>query len=210
MDAGMALLYLDARSRRRSSGARSTGFGSVMARSLSVCVFCGSSFGRDPAWAALASATGAMLARHGAEVVYGGGRVGLMGLVADAALAEGGRVVGIIPRHLARAEVEHAGLSELIETQTMSERKTAMIARADAFVVLPGGLGTLEELLEVLTLRQLAQHDKPAVIVDAGGYWQGLAHLLEAIVAEEFARPGNLDFLTWVAGVEELPSALGL
>ena len=181
-----------------------------MAQSLSVCVFCGSGFGRDPAWAELASATGAILARHGAEVVYGGGHVGLMGLIADAALAEGGRVVGIIPRHLARAEVEHAHLSELIETETMAERKMAMIARSDAFVVLPGGLGTLDELLEVLTLRQLSQHDKPTIIVDAKDYWQGLARLLDEIVAEDFARAGVLDFMTWISRAEELPQALGL
>lgn len=213
MDAALALLYLDAQravGRPKAARRRSICLRSIMARSLSVCVFCGSSFGKNPAWASLASATGAVLARHGAEVVYGGGRVGLMGLVADAALAEGGRVAGIIPRHLARAEVEHAGLTELIETETMSERKTAMIARSDAFVVLPGGFGTLDELLDVLTLRQLAQHDKPTVIVDAAGYWQNLRRLLEGIVAEDFARPGNLDFMTWIGSAEELPRALGL
>ncbi len=181
-----------------------------MVQPRSVCVFCGSGFGKDPAWSELASATGAILARHGAEVVYGGGHVGLMGLVADAALAEGGRVVGIIPRHLARAEVEHAGLSELIETETMSERKMAMIARSDAFVVLPGGLGTIDELLEVLTLRQLAQHEKPTIMVDAKGYWQGLARMLDAIVAQDFARASVLDFMTWITDAAELPAALGL
>ena len=181
-----------------------------MTEPFSVCVFCGSGFGRDPAWAQAAGATGAILARHGAEVVYGGGHVGLMGLVADAALAEGGRVVGIIPRHLARAEVEHAHLTELIETDTMAQRKIAMIERSNAFVVLPGGLGTLDELLEVLTLRQLGQHDKPTVMVDTKGYWQGFARLLDAVVAEDFARPGILDFMTWIATPEELPAALGL
>ena len=176
----------------------------------SVCVFCGSGFGSDPAFREAARTTGDLLARHGAEVVYGGGRVGLMGVVADAALAAGGRVVGIIPRHLARAEVEHAGLTELIETETMSQRKALMIERADAFVVLPGGLGTLDELLEVLTLRQLGLHDKPTVMVDLGGYWQGLAGLFDHVVAERFAAGGIMDFMRWVADPAELPAALGL
>jgi len=181
-----------------------------MVKPLSVCVFCGSGFGKDPAWAQAASATGAILARHGAEVVYGGGHVGLMGLVADAALAEDGRVIGIIPRHLARAEVEHGHLTELIETETMSQRKTAMIDRSDAFVVLPGGLGTLDELLEVLTLRQLGQHDKPTIMVNTNGYWQGFAQMLDAIVDEDFAKPRILDFMTWIATPAELPAVLGL
>lgn len=181
-----------------------------MTRPSSVCVFCGSGFGDDPAWAAAASATGAALARCGVEVVYGGGHVGLMGLVADAALAEGGRVVGIIPRHLARAEVEHGGLTELIETETMSQRKIAMIERSDAFVVLPGGLGTLDELLDVLTLRQLDQHAKPTVVLDIRGYWQDFARLLDAVIAHGFARPGVRDFMTWIEDPAALPAALGL
>lgn len=181
-----------------------------MVKPSSACVFCGSSFGRDPAWREAAVATGRILADHGLEVIYGGGRVGLMGMVADAALAAGGRVTGIIPRHLARAEVEHGGLTELIETDTMAQRKTAMIERADAFVVLPGGIGTLDELLEVVTLRQLRQHAKPTVMIDCGGYWGPLRALFDHIVAEEYARPDILGFMTWVAGPEELPAALGL
>jgi len=181
-----------------------------MAKPSSVCVFCGSSFGRDPAWRAAAEATGRLLAEHGAEVIYGGGRVGLMGVVADAALAAGGRVTGIIPRHLARAEVEHGGLTELIETATMSERKVAMIDRSDAFVVLPGGLGTLDELLEVLTLRQLRQHAKPTVILDVGGYWSDLRRLFDRVVEEGYARPDIMGFLAWIERPEELPAALGL
>ena len=125
-------------------------------------------------------------------------------------LTAGGRVTGIIPRHLARAEVEHGGLTELIETETMSQRKIAMIERADAFVVLPGGIGTLDELLEVVTLRQLRQHDKPTVMIDLGGYWTPLRALLDHIVAEEYARPDILDFMLWVERPSDLPVALGL
>ena len=180
-----------------------------MVKPSSVCVFCGSSFGRDPAWREAAARTGRVLAEHGLEVVYGGGRVGLMGIVADAALAAGGRVTGIIPRHLARAEVEHGGLTELIETDTMSQRKIAMIERSDAFVVLPGGIGTLDELLEVVTLRQLGQHDKPTVMVDLDGYWSPFRAMLDHIVAEEYARAGILDFMIWIATPEEIPAALG-
>ncbi len=181
-----------------------------MASLSSVCVFCGSSFGNDPVCREAATATGRILAQAGLEVIYGGGRVGLMGLVADAALAAGGRVTRVIPRHLARAEVEHGGLTELIETDTMSQRKTVMIDRSDAFVILPGGLGTLDELLEVVTLRQLGQHDKPTVVIDLNGYWRELDHLLERIVDDGFARPGVRDFMIWVASPEELPAALGL
>lgn len=181
-----------------------------MVKPSSVCVFCGSSFGRDPAWREAAATTGRVLAGHGLELIYGGGRVGLMGIVADAALAAGGRVTGIIPRHLARAEVEHGGLTELVETETMSQRKVAMIARADAFVVLPGGIGTLDELLEVVTLRQLRQHDKPSVMVDLGGYWTPLRALFDHIVAEEYARPDILDFMIWVDRPEDIAAALGL
>jgi len=205
MDAGAALLYPG---RRHPTG--TFRIGSTMVKPSSACVFCGSGFGRDPAWRGAAVATGRILAEHGIEVIYGGGRVGLMGMVADAALAAGGRVTGIIPRHLARAEVEHGGLTELIETRTMSERKVAMIDRSDSFVVLPGGIGTLDELLEVVTLRQLGQHDKPTVMIDCGGYWQPLRALFEHIVAQEYARPDILGFMTWIAAPEDLPAALGL
>ena len=215
MDAGGRLLYLPAITPAASPYGHGAGTGthrpgSIMGKPLSVCVFCGSGFGRDPAWAEAAGDTGTILARHGVEVVYGGGHVGLMGLVADAALAQGGRVVGIIPRHLARAEVEHGHLSELIETETMSQRKTAMIARSDAFVVLPGGIGTLDERLEVITLRQPGQHEKPTIMVDTKGYWRDFARLLDAIVAQDFARENVLEFMTWVDSPADLPAALGL
>src|ERR1700687_244226 len=142
-----------------------------------ICVYCGSSGRVNEAYRAAATRLGMVLARAGIELIYGGGRVGLMGLVADAALAEGGRVTGIIPMHLHDREVGHTGLTELVVVDNMHNRKRRMFELADAFAVLPGGLGTLDETLEIITWKQLGLHDKPVVIVDVAGYWTPLIEL---------------------------------
>ncbi len=160
-----------------------------MKRFEALCVYCGSNKGTDPRHAALARALGAEIAARGITLVYGAGGIGLMAEVADAVLAAKGRVVGVIPSHLARAEVQHGGLSETILVDSMHQRKEIMFKRADAFAVLPGGLGTLDEFFEILTWRQIGLHDKPVVILDSAGYWAPLRALLDAVVAEGFAPP---------------------
>jgi uncharacterized protein (TIGR00730 family) len=152
-----------------------------------LCVFCGSSADVDQRYRDAATELGGLLARSGVELVYGGGRVGLMGLLADAALAAGGRVTGVIPRFLHDREVAHTGLSELIVVGSMHERKRRMFDIAGAFVALPGGLGTLDETIEIVTWRQLALHDKPIIVVDVTGYWAPLGALVEHAIAAGFA-----------------------
>ena len=168
----------------------------------SVCVFCGSREGGDPRYLEAASRFGALAGEAGLEVIYGGGRIGLMGAAADAALGAGGRVTGLIPIRLLRREVAHDGISELIVTDGMFDRKAEMIARSDAFVILPGGLGTLDELLEVITLRQLGYHEKPILLVDVGGYWAPFVELVEHVVARAFAGPTAAELFEVVGDVE--------
>jgi uncharacterized protein (TIGR00730 family) len=153
----------------------------------SVCVYCGSAGTVDERYRAAAAELGHSLAGAGFTMVFGGGRIGLMGLAADAALAAGGQVVGVIPAALRDRELAHAGVSELIVVDTMHDRKRVMAERADAFAVLPGGIGTLDEFFEILTWRQLGLHDKPIFLVDVAGYWEPLRALLDHIVAHEFA-----------------------
>lgn len=153
----------------------------------SVCVFCGSSANGAPVHYDIAREVSALLAKAGITVVYGGGRVGMMGTVADAALAAGGKVIGYIPEHLHEAEVAHQGLTEIHIVPSMHVRKRHMFDRSDAFIVLPGGLGTLDELFEIMTWRQLHLHDKPILILDVEGYWQPLARLLDAVVEGRYA-----------------------
>ena len=160
-----------------------------------LCVFCGSSRGHDPAFAAAARAVGAALVGRGIGLVYGGGSIGLMGVVADAVLAGGGDVIGVIPRGLARDEIAHAGLAELRVVAGMHERKATMASLADGFLALPGGLGTFEELLEMLTWTQLGIHRKPVAVLDVAGYWRGLRQLVADAVRAGFVRQGNADAL---------------
>jgi len=174
----------------------------------SLCLFCGSRPGRDPALAEAAGELGRLLAGQRIRLVYGGGRVGLMGATADACMAAGGEVVGVIPRFLLRHEVGHAGLTRLEVVETMHERKMRMATLAEAFCVLPGGLGTLEELFEVLTWRQLGLHDKPILLLDLAGYWQPLLAMLRAQATAGFLSAGDLDLLRLVPSVAELPRAL--
>ncbi|QXM23832.1 TIGR00730 family Rossman fold protein [Elioraea tepida] len=152
-----------------------------------VAVFCGSRLGNDPRHREAAATLGRALAGAGIRLIYGGGRVGLMGVLADACLAAGGTVTGVIPTFLARREVEHEGLTELIETSSMHARKAIMAERADAFVTLPGGLGTYDETIEIITWRQLGLHDKPIVLCDVAGSAAPLVAALEAAIGMGFA-----------------------
>ncbi len=161
-----------------------------------LCVFCGSSSGKDPGYAADAAALGTMLAERGIGVVYGGGQVGLMGTVADAALAAGGEVTGVIPEHLMRAEIAHHGLTELHVVADMHERKATMARLSDGFLALPGGAGTLEELFEVWTWAQLGLHTKPVGMLDVRGYYSRLAEFLDHTVTEGFLNHATRDLVT--------------
>jgi uncharacterized protein (TIGR00730 family) len=161
----------------------------------SVCVFCGSNVGRDPAYLHAAASAGEALARAGVAVVYGGGKIGLMGAVADAALAAGGRVIGVMPRELFEREIGHPGLDELRVVESMHERKQVMATLADGFLALPGGAGTLEEFFEQWTWAQLGIHAKPVGLLNAKNYFQPLLALIEKIVAEGFMGRTYLDML---------------
>lgn len=147
---------------------------------LSVAVYCGARCGDDPAFTAAARTLGRLIAEDGVVLIYGGGHVGLMGVLADAALAAGGRVVGVIPQSLVDREVGHAGLTELHVVKTMHERKHLMAERADAFIALPGGIGTLEELFEVWSWQQLGYHDKPIAMLNVAGYYDALLEFMRA------------------------------
>jgi uncharacterized protein (TIGR00730 family) len=161
----------------------------------SVGVFCGSSSGNGDRYVGAARALGALLAGEELALVYGGGRVGLMGEVADACLAAGGHVVGVIPVGLFRREVAHRGVSELHEVATMHERKALMYDRSDAFIALPGGLGTLDELAEVATWSQLGLHRKPLVLLDVEGFWAPFVQLLDGMVDAGLLKPANRDLI---------------
>jgi uncharacterized protein (TIGR00730 family) len=154
-------------------------------------VFCGSSRGNGDRWADAARALGGLLADRGIALVYGGGQVGLMGEVADAALAAGGTVIGVIPRGLFSREVAHRGVTELHEVASMHERKALMYDRSDAFLALPGGFGTLDELAEVVTWTQLGLHGKPTVLLDVEGFWDPFTRLLDGMVAAGFLKAQN-------------------
>ena len=153
-----------------------------------VCVYCGSNFGRQPVYAEVARALGKALAGRGLGLVYGGARVGIMGIVADSVLEAGGRVTGVIPQGLVDKEVAHLGLTELVVTRSMHERKTQMVERSSAFIALPGGLGTLEELLEVWTWAQLGIHEKPCGVLNVAGYYDGLVGFIEHAVREGYVK----------------------
>lgn len=156
-----------------------------------LCVFCGSSPGRQPLYMEAARALGHLLAEQGIGLVYGGASVGLMGAAADAALAAGGEVIGVIPHALAAREVAHRGLTELQVVGSMHQRKARMSQLADAFVALPGGFGTMEEFFEVLTWSQLGLQRKPCALLNVAGYWSPLLALIDHAAAEEFVRPAH-------------------
>ena len=174
----------------------------------SLCVYCGSSANVADAYKDAAVQVGRIAGERGIEIVYGGGRVGLMGLLADAALAADGRVTGIIPRHIVEMEVAHETLTEMIVVDTMHQRKRMMVDRSDAFVILPGGLGTLDETFEILTWKQLRLHDKPIVIANVDGYWDPLLALVRHGVDEGFIRPRHAGLFTEVKTIDALFPAL--
>ena len=173
-----------------------------------VCVFCGSNVGGRDVYGAAARGLGAALARAGIGLVYGGGSVGLMGLLADAVLAGGGEVIGVIPRALATREIAHHGLADLRIVESMHERKALMTELADAFVALPGGLGTLEELLEVVTWAQLGLHAKPIAVLNLAGYFDGLLALFDHAIAERFVHPGHRALVLAAPDVDALLETL--
>ncbi|MDR3454022.1 MAG: TIGR00730 family Rossman fold protein [Rhodoferax sp.] len=157
-----------------------------MSPTFSICVYCGSRAGVQPEFAAAAAAVGSWIGNHGGQLVYGGGKNGLMGVVAQATLQAGGRVVGIIPKALVEKECAHHDCTELHIVDTMHERKRMMAERADAFLALPGGIGTFEEFFEVWTWRQLGYHDKPVGLLNIAGYYDKLLEFLRASVEQQF------------------------
>jgi uncharacterized protein (TIGR00730 family) len=175
----------------------------------SLCVFGGSNPGRNPAYEEAAAHLGRVVALRGIELITGGGRVGLMGTVADAALDAGGRVVGVIPRDLADREIAHRGLSELLVVDSMHARKLAMSDRAQAFVALPGGFGTLEEVLEAFTWTQLGIHAKPVGVLDVAGFFGPLLRFLDSVVDAGFAHPGHRSQFLAAAEPDDLLEQIG-
>lgn len=174
----------------------------------SVCVYCGSSARVDQAYKDAAVALGKEIHANGWGVVYGGGRVGLMGLVADSALAAGAEVVGIIPKHIQAREIDHTELTELHIVDSMHIRKQMMVDRSDAFVILPGGLGTLDEFFELLTWKQLGLHDKPIVMVNINGYWDKMIEAIRHLAAEKFMREEDFSMFQVVESIDKVAAAL--
>jgi uncharacterized protein (TIGR00730 family) len=168
-----------------------------------VAVYCGSADGNNPVYLAEARALGRAIAAAGLGMVYGGASVGLMGAAADAAMAAGAEVIGVLPEVLAGSEVAHRGLTRLEMVSTMHERKARMVALAEAFLILPGGYGTLDELLEILTWAQLRIHAKPCVLINTAGYWNGFLDFLDSAVAAGFLKQKNRGLLQVAANAED-------
>ena len=179
-----------------------------MAHLDTLCVYCGSSPGAAQAYGAVARELGRRCAENGVGVVYGGGTVGLMGQVAEAAVSAGGRVTGIIPRHLMRREVGRQTDSQLVVVDSMHERKQAMFERSDAFCSLPGGIGTLDETIEILTWKQLGLHDKPVLLIDHDGFWQPLFDLFAHQQAAGFLKPDHVELFEVVPDIDRLFRAI--
>lgn len=179
-----------------------------MGKLKAVCVYCGSSPGSAPCFMEAARHIGTTLARNRVAVIYGGGKLGLMGAVADGALAAGGEVIGVIPHFLRKIEIDHPGVSELIVTPNMHVRKAEMFRRAEGFIILPGGLGTLEETFEMLTWAQLRQHAKPIVLVNLAGYWTPLLEMLDHAIERGFAHDSVRKLWRTVDRVEDALPAL--
>jgi len=174
----------------------------------SVCVFCGSRVGNDSRYEDAARALGREIGERGMRLIFGAGSIGLMGVVADAAAEAGGEVVGIIPEFLRRLEVGRTESDQFIVTDSMHSRKQRMFEMSDAFISLPGGLGTLDETFEILTWRQLKLHDKPVVIWDVAGYWAPLANLIEATIEGGFSAPENRRLFDVATSLDEVFSFL--
>lgn len=169
-----------------------------------LCVFCGSASGQRAEYTEAAVAVGQLIGARGMELIYGGGSIGLMGAIADAALSSGARVVGVIPKRLARKEIAHHGLSELHIVASMHERKAKMADLSDAFVALPGGMGTMDELFEILTWGQLGEHAKPIGLLNVAGYYDSLLALMETMIAEKFVKEKHRDLLVVDTEVDRL------
>lgn len=176
-------------------------------KSKRVAVYCGSANGTDPAYLAEAQALGKAIAAAGLGMVYGGASAGLMGAVADAALAQGAEVIGVLPQILSSSEIAHRGLTRLEMVATMHQRKARMVKLADAFLMLPGGYGTLDEMMEIVTWKQLRLHAKPCILINTAGYWDGLLAFLDRAVDAGFLKPENRRLLDVTATAEE---AVGL
>ena len=161
-----------------------------MKKFSSLCVFCGSRFGNDPAYEQTARELGAVMADKGIRLIYGGGGIGLMGVVANAVMENGGEVIGVIPQFLDEIEGGKLNVTKLIITNNMHERKNKMFELSDGFIILPGGLGTLDETFEIMTWKQLKVHSKPVIIVDVAGYWSELSALINALIFKGFADKG--------------------
>lgn len=174
----------------------------------SICVLCGSGEGNAPAYRAAAVDLGREMARRNIKLIFGGGSIGLMGAIADAVLDEDGQAVGVIPEFLVRYEVGHKRLSNLVVTDSMHERKRRMFEMADGFVVLPGGLGTLDETFEIVTWKQLHLHAAPIVVLDVGGYWTPLKSLIDSVIDARFAHPKVADLMIFVTSVDAVIPAL--
>ncbi len=179
-----------------------------MTKAKSICLYCGSSANTRESHRAAATEFGTLLASHGISLVFGGGRVGLMGLAADAALKAGGEVIGVIPDFLVEREVGHAECTTLHTTTTMHERKQQMAELSDAFVILPGGLGTLDEAFEIITWKQLGLHDKPIIIANIDGYWDALNTLFENINAENYVPKGHDKLVGSVSTIDDILPAI--
>jgi len=179
-----------------------------MTPNFSLCVYCGSRPGADPHYAQAARDVGAWIGRHGGQLVYGGGQNGLMGIVADATTAAGGSVVGIIPQFMVEREWARPSCDELHIVSTMHERKQMMVDRADAFVALPGGIGTFEEFFEAWTWRQLGYHNNPVGLLNLGGYYNDLLKFLQSSVSQGFMQQNHLQLITHHTSVSPLLSTL--
>ena len=175
---------------------------------FSLCVYCGSRPGNAPEFAAVAQAVGSWIGRHGGQLVYGGGHNGLMGIMADAALASGARVIGVIPKALVEKEWAHTGCTELHIVENMHERKRIMAEHADAFLALPGGIGTLEEFFEVWTWRQLGYHNKPVGLLNMDGFYDSLLSFLDAAVNTGFMNGWQMELIRTGSNAELLLEAL--
>lgn len=175
-----------------------------MKPAFSLCVYCGSRPGAHPAYGAAAQQVGRWIGEHGGQLVYGGGHNGLMGMVADATLAAGGQVIGVIPKALVEKEWAHRGCTELHVVDTMHDRKRMMSERADAFVALPGGIGTFEEFFEVWTWRQLGYHDKPVGLLNIEGLYDGLESFLKTTVRAGFVNDWQMDLIRIGRDAEDL------
>jgi uncharacterized protein (TIGR00730 family) len=179
-----------------------------MSKIKSLCVYCGSSINVDEDFKTLAHDMGKILADNKIRLVYGGGKAGLMGIIADSVMTHGGEVTGIIPSHISDREIQHKGLTQLHIVDSMHVRKQMMVDHSDAFLVLPGGVGTLDETCEIMTWRQLGIHDKPIVIADIKGYWTPFITMIDHIIEQGFMRPDDKNVMSVVTTLEEILPAI--